>query len=74
MFLSDQLIAIGLEANPKNNKSMHEKEGQMMPLLHDALKTSTIKHLYGIVKFVCEHLNRKGYSYYQVNHFFQPKN
>ena len=70
MLLSDKLIEVGLQANPKNNQSMYEHENKMMPLLHEALPTSTLKHLYNIVKFVCEHLNRKGYSYYHVDHFF----
>lgn len=70
MLLSDKLIEVGLQANPKNNQSMHEHEHKMLLILQEALLTSTIKHLYNIVKFVCEHLNRKGYSHYHVDHFF----
>jgi len=70
MLLSDKLIELGLEANPKNNQSMHEQEFKMLKQLEEALKTSTIKHLYKVVEFVCDHLNRKGYPYYNVNHFF----
>jgi len=70
MLLSDKLIELGLEANPKNNQSMHEQEFKMLKQLEEALKTSTIKHLYKVVEFVCDHLNRKGYPYYKVDHFF----
>jgi len=71
MLLSDQLIEIGLTANPKNNQSCYEAEVKMLALATEAAKTSTIKHIHNVVQFVCESLNRKGYKYYNTDHFFQ---
>lgn len=69
MLLSDQLIDIGIKADPLCFESVYEAEKQMLVLLSEAIKTSTMKHIYQVIVFVCEHLNRRGYSYYKPEHF-----
>jgi len=71
MLLSDELLKIGQFANPKNNLSMYQQESVMITRVREAHKKgSSIKQLYNIVNMVCNQLNKQGYNYFNVDHFF----
>jgi len=70
MFLSDELIEIGRKAKKNNNMLMGAQEVEMMDRLHKAAEDHTMKQLVNITKLVCETLNKEGYKYYNVGHFF----
>jgi len=71
MLLSDELLKIGQFANPKSNLSMHQQEEVMLGKVREAhKKSSPIKQLYNIVNMVCKQLNKQGWEYFNVDHFF----
>lgn len=74
MFLSDQLIEIGQNANPKSNISMGDQSKKMHDLLIEKLKEGEdMNKLVSITKHACKKLNEKGFSLYRVELFFETK-
>jgi len=72
MFLSDQLIELGLKANPKSNMS----QGQQSIKMHDLLlaakeKGEPVARLANITKYSCKKLQNAGFSYYTFELFFE---
>lgn len=71
MFLSDELIEIGMTANPKNNRDMGECSIKMHELLQQRCNGNVVtKQVYNIVVLVCDTLNKKGWKYYKPDLFF----
>lgn len=72
MFLSDKLIKIGLNANPKNNLSQANQSIKILDVLIVAKNNGKNPlMLMNITKFVVRHLNKKGFSYYKLNTFWK---
>jgi len=72
MFLSDQLIEIGRQANPKSNLSQATQANKMLILLNTANKVGEPKQkLENITKFVVKQLNKEGFSFYTYNTFWK---
>jgi hypothetical protein len=71
MLLSDKLLELGRNSNPKNNSSM----GNQCTIMHEEIKKKqpdlTSRQLFNIVKFACDTLNKEGYRYYKVDIFFE---
>lgn len=71
MLLSDELLKIGQFSNPKSNLSIHQQESVMLMKVREAHNNgSPIKQLYNIVNMVCKQLNKAGWKYFNVEHFF----
>lgn len=64
MLLSDTIILIGMEANPKNNLSMGNKSLLIKEEIKKAKANHTDKQLVNIVNFACNELNKNGFKYY----------
>ena len=69
MFLSDELILIGIDANPKSNMEMGRQSIIMLDLLG---KNKDIPHkkLINVTKCAIRELNKLGYDYYNFELFF----
>ena len=75
MFLSDELIEIGLKANPKNNLSQAIAASNMLNLLHKAQSCGEPEaRLINITKFAVKQLNKKGFNYYRIETFWGNDN
>ena len=71
MFLSDKLIAIGKEANLRNNASQAKQcEKMLNELIVAKNKGEDQKRLINIMKFVIKQLNHDGFLYYNLDIFF----
>jgi len=58
--LSDELLAIGSAANPKNNLSCGEAADKMFQKLKDEqAKGEPMKRLFNVVSLVCEILQKE---------------
>lgn len=61
MLLSDQLLEIGRQSNPKNNLSMAQAGGKILEKITAALpiarENATLKYVFSI-------LNKEGFSYF----------
>lgn len=67
MMLSDKLLVIGLESNPRNNQSMGEAAQRMQKEISLAQSSHTAKQLINIVAFVCNELNRMGFKWFNCD-------
>jgi len=66
MFISDTLIEIGQNSNPKNNLSMAEASSKMEKVITQYMKQNPdipMKCIMSRVKFACEKLNERGYPF-----------
>ncbi len=71
--LSDELLKIGRGANPKSNLSMSVNAKKMLDLLAENLLSDApydIRKIINVVKYVCEQLNKEGFSYYKLELFW----
>jgi hypothetical protein len=66
MFLSDQLVEAGLDANPKNNRSMSIAEEQLVAKCKAASASMTPKQIKNAVGYACDSLHRTGFPYYNA--------
>ncbi len=74
MFLSDQLIEIGSQANPKSNLSQGEAAKDMHFLIVEAHKEGkSVDNLVSITKFAIKALIKLGFTYYTIQIFFLKK-
>lgn len=74
MFLSDQLIQLGLKANPKSNMSQGEASRKMLALLNEKQHQGmVILNLINITKFAVKVLKKKGFTYYSLSTFFDKE-
>lgn len=67
MLLSDRLLLIGLESNPRNNMSMGEAAQRMQKEISLAQSSHTAKQLANIVAFVCNQLNDAGFKWFNCD-------
>ncbi|MCK4554912.1 MAG: hypothetical protein KAT48_14045 [Bacteroidales bacterium] len=74
MFLSDKLIKIGADANPKSNLSQAEACAVMLALLNEEeSKGVDQKKLINITKCAIKELNKMGFLFYKLEIFItQP--
>ena len=71
MFLSDRLIKIGENANPKSNLSQAEACAAMLALLEEEEEKGVDRRkLINITKFAIKELNKRGYTFYKLEVFF----
>lgn len=71
VFLSDRLIEVGMQANPKSNMDMAKYAERMLDMLKQAQAGGkTGKQLFNIVQLACDKLNKAGYPYYKPSIFF----
>lgn len=73
MFLSDELIEMGSNANPKSNM----EQGHASILMHRRLKEEARKgipeaNLINSTKFALKELVKRGFTYYTIDVFFMP--
>jgi len=72
MFLSDELISIGEEANKKNNLSQATQAKLMHNVLIREQSNSTdSKKLINTADFAVKELNKKGFNYYSLGLFYK---
>lgn len=71
MLLSEELIQIGKESNPKSNMSMAQSADKMLKLLQQKQESLNTKQLVNIVKTVCKSLNAEGWNYFKLETFFK---
>lgn len=71
MLLSDQLIALGRDANPKSNLSQGTQAQKMLDLMITNKNGATHQQLVNITKLVVKQLNKEGFNYYKVETFWK---
>lgn len=70
MLLSEQILEIARQSNPKNNLSMYNKAKEIMALLNTNKDTYTSKQLYNITNSCCNTLQKEGYSLFKIAIFY----
>lgn len=68
MFLSDELIAIGRESNPKNNLSQYEAAKKMLVKLQEHKEKNPelgIKWFTNTINFAFAKLQKEGFSFFR---------
>ena len=74
MFLSDELLQIGINANPKNNLSQSIQCQKMLDVLNKEKSNGCdLKKLYNTTNFVVKILNKKGFNFYTIDVFWATK-
>ncbi len=74
MFLSDELLELGLKANKHNNLSQLKQCDKMLDILIAAQKDGEDqKKLINITRLVIKQLNRAGFSFYSFDIFYGTK-
>ena len=74
MFLSDKLIAIGKDANPKSNISQGEAAKRMLLVINVNRCLVEEKKLMNITNFAIKALVKLGFTYYKIGLFFEDQN
>jgi hypothetical protein len=73
MLLTDKLIELGKDANPKNNLSMGNQAEKMLEVMKEAktkcLTPTDTARLWNQIKFAIKALNKAGYKYYTEDVF-----
>ena len=74
MFLSDELISIGRQANQKNNQSMHDAVHKMNDTCRQSIKNGEMPlRAKNAFCLAVNTLNKEGYLFYTHEHYNAPE-